>query len=101
MQQEALAPLANEWDTLSKTGQRNYIELARRYPSLTPVQKQRMHDRLEYWSKLTPAQRQRARQRYKALKKAAPGTRAPVGQPPGMQKGQNAAASAVPPIARP
>src|SRR5271169_3258188 len=96
-QQEALAPLAKDWGGLPENIQRHFLEMARRYPSLTPAQKQRMHDRLEYWSKLTPEQHEQARQKYKAFKKLPPATREQVKQMVKEQEAGKAAASGVSP----
>jgi len=69
MQQEALAPIASEWDTMPEIQQKRLLATTKCYPQLTPKQKQRFLNRLTEWSKLTPAQRNRAREKYKALRK--------------------------------
>jgi len=68
-QQEALAPLSQQWDNLPELQQRRLLKTAKRYPNLTPEQKQRYRDRLEAWSKLTPEQRKAAREKYRAFSK--------------------------------
>ena len=69
VQQEALAPLSKEWNTLQTLQKQRLINLAKRYPQLNTVQKQRLHNRLEKWSKLTPEQRNRAREKFQAFSK--------------------------------
>src|SRR3990172_9644464 len=49
-QQEALAPLAQQWDTLPEKQKHNLLITAKRYQHMTPEQKQRYHDRLPVWS---------------------------------------------------
>ena len=69
-QQEALAPLSNEWNALPESQQQqHFIKLAKRYPKLDPVQKQRLHQRLIRWGKLTPEQRKNARDKFQAFSK--------------------------------
>ena len=70
VQQEALAPLQQEWGKMTEKKQHYFLRLARRYPALSTVQKQRLQERLVYWSKLTPAQRARIRREYLAKKRA-------------------------------
>lgn len=72
IQQEALAPLAQQWDTLPEKLQKRLLGTTKAYPTLTPVQKERFQTRLTEWSKLTPEQRQRAREKYRALRKIPP-----------------------------
>lgn len=80
IQQEALAPLAGDWDTIPEKQQRQFIRLAKRYPKLTAVQKQRMLERLNRWSKLTPEQRAQARDKFRAFSKVPPKQREQVKQ---------------------
>ena len=62
-----MAPLASEWDTVTENQQQHFIELAKLYPKLDPVQKQRLHERLARWGKLTPEQRKQAREKFQAF----------------------------------
>ena len=68
MQQEALQPLATQWNTLSTKLQRHLLRATKQYPNLTPDKKKLFLTRLEKWSKLTPEQRERARQNYLKMK---------------------------------
>jgi hypothetical protein len=68
MQQEALSPLAAQWDGLPAKLQNHLLLSTKQYPELSPEKKKRFLSRLEKWSKLTPEQRERARQKYIALR---------------------------------
>lgn len=69
MQQEALAPLSQQWDNLLELQRRRLLKMAKHYQNFTPEQKHRFHNRLESWSKLTPEQREDAREKYLAFSK--------------------------------
>lgn len=78
VQQEALAPIAQQWDALPDMQQKRLLATTKSYPKLSSDQKQRFLNRLTEWSKLTPEQRNRAREKYKAFSKVAPDKRAEV-----------------------
>ena len=59
--------LQDEWAQLDESQQRNFVDLARHYPTLTAEEKLRFRNRLEAWHRLTPAQRQAARDKYQAF----------------------------------
>lgn len=69
VQQEALAPVAGEWDTMEERLQKRLLATTTKYPKFSVKQKQRFQTRLTEWSKLTPEQRNRAREKYKAYSK--------------------------------
>lgn len=71
-QQQALAPLAADWDKLDGARKKKWIELTKRYASLTPEQQARMHERMRDWAKLTPEQRRVARESYSRTKRLEP-----------------------------
>ena len=100
-QQEILRPVAAEWDTLPNQLQKNLLYAAKRYPSLTPEEKQRFNVKLEKWSKLTPEQRKRAREKFQAFSKVPEAEREKVKQMVREQEAKKveAAASSVPPAA--
>lgn len=60
-QREALAPLAAEWDTFDRDRKLKWLEVAKKYPHLTPEGKQRVHARMAEYARLTPEQRRTAR----------------------------------------
>lgn len=78
LQQEALAPIAQQWSTMPDKQQKRLLATTKRYPQLTPDQKQIFLARLTEWSKLTPEQRNRAREKYKAYSKLPPDKREEV-----------------------
>jgi hypothetical protein len=71
-QQQALEPLAADWDKLDGGRKKKWIELTKRYASLTPEQQTRMQERMRVWLKLTPEQRRVARESYSRAKKLEP-----------------------------
>jgi hypothetical protein len=78
MQQEALAPIAQQWNAMPEKQQNRLLATTKRYPQLSPQQKQLFLTRLTDWSKLTQEQRNRAREKYKAFSKVEPGKREEV-----------------------
>jgi|GEM_PF-962317 len=60
-QKECLAPLAPEWDRLDSALKGKWLEIAARYPKLSPEHQQRLRDRMVAWTRMTPAERQKAR----------------------------------------
>ena len=77
-QQEALTPIALQWDTLPEKLQKRLLSTTKSFQTLSPEKKQLFHKRLIEWSTLTPAQRKRAREKYKAFKKVSPDKREEV-----------------------
>lgn len=77
-QQEALAPLANEWNSLPEKQQKRLLATTKKFHELSPEKKQRYLKNLIEWSKLSQEQRNRAREKYKAFKKVAPEKREEV-----------------------
>jgi hypothetical protein len=65
MQQEALGPLQDQWDTFDSDRKRKWIEVASRYPNLSPEGKQRFHERMPTLAGMTPAQRATARDNFR------------------------------------
>ena len=68
-EQEALAPLHAQWDSLPEHQQHHMLGIAQHYPGLNSDAKQRFLSRLSTWAKLTPEQRQAARDKYRAFSK--------------------------------
>lgn len=71
-QQQALAPLAADWDKLDGARKKKWLELTKRYSSLGPEQQARIQERMREWLKLTPEQRRVARESYSRTKKLEP-----------------------------
>lgn len=71
-QQQALSPLAADWDKLDAARKKKWIELTRHYSSLAPDQQARMQERMREWAKLSPEERRVARESYSRVKKLEP-----------------------------
>lgn len=63
-QREALAPLAGQWDGMSADRKRKWLDIASKYPKLSPDGKAKLHARMVDFAKLTPQQRQTARENF-------------------------------------
>lgn len=66
--QQALQPLAGQWNTLDNTRRKKWIVVADRYPSMKPDEQKRMQSRMADWARLTPEQRRVARENYQKSK---------------------------------
>ena len=74
-QQQMLAPLAAEWNKLSKPHKTKWLGIAKRYPVMKPEEQKRVQSRMQKWAKLTPEQRWQAREQYRSIGKLAPDRR--------------------------
>lgn len=61
MQRSALAPLQPDWDVLDSTRQSKWLEIARRFPGMSPQEQARAQRRMERWASLSAEARSRAR----------------------------------------
>ena len=64
-QREALEPLAKDWCTLDTDRKRKWLEVAAKYPNLSPEGKQKLHERMAEFARLTPAQKNTARENFR------------------------------------
>lgn len=71
-QQQALAPLASEWDKLDGFRKNKWLAIGNKYASMKPDEQQRVQERMRDWIKLTPEQRRLARESYVRAKKLGP-----------------------------
>ena len=71
-QQQALAPLAGEWDSLDAFRKNKWLAIGNRYATMKPEEQQRMQERMRDWIKLTPEQRRMARENYSRAQKLKP-----------------------------
>lgn len=60
-QQQALAPLASNWNTLSEAQKRKWLEISKNYAVLPPEGQTTMHSRMNEWVTLSHQQRAQAR----------------------------------------
>jgi Protein of unknown function (DUF3106) len=72
-QQEALAPLAGEWNKMSALRKQKWLDIANRFASMKPDEQARVHERMREWIKLTPEQRHMVRENYARAKRIDPG----------------------------
>lgn len=71
-QQQALAPLATEWDKLEPNRKTKWLAIGNKYASMKPDEQQRVQERMREWVKLSPEQRRIARESYARAKKLNP-----------------------------
>ena len=69
-QQQILAPLKADWESLDSERRRKWLGIAKRYPAMKPEEQARVQRRMQTWAKLTPEQRRQARENYKRMAKS-------------------------------
>lgn len=69
VQQEALSPLAGQWDTLDAPHRAKWLQISRKFDTMNPDEKTRIQERMRAWVALTPEQRRIARDIYARTKK--------------------------------
>ena len=60
-QQQALAPLAGKWDTVSEAQKRKWLALSQNFPKMSGAEQAKLHSRMSEWAALSPQQRTQAR----------------------------------------
>ena len=60
-QREALAPLSKDWDSFDQSRKLKWLDVANKYPQLSPEGQKRLHERMVEFVKLTPEQKSTAR----------------------------------------
>jgi hypothetical protein len=60
-QQQALAPLAGKWDTVSESQKRKWLALSQNFPRMSGAEQAKLHSRMSEWAALSPQQRTQAR----------------------------------------
>ena len=75
-QREALAPLAEDWEYLDSQTKKKWVEIANRYPKMSPDEQSRTQQRMREWARLTPEQRRVARDSYGRVRAMNPEQRA-------------------------
>lgn len=68
-QQQALSPLAGEWDHLDGFRKNKWLAIGNKFPSMKPDEQQRVQERMRDWVKLTPEERRTARANYASARK--------------------------------
>lgn len=70
--QQALAPLAGNWDTISDAQKRKWLALSHNFPKMSPAEQSVLHSRMSEWAALSPQQRTQARLNFGATRKLSP-----------------------------
>lgn len=68
----ALAPLRSEWSGLDDAQRLKWIEVADRFPTMSPESRERMQARMSDWARLSPEERGAARLRYREAQRIDP-----------------------------
>lgn len=71
-QQQALQPLAAQWETLNADRKRKWLAVSKNYASLSATEQLTLHSRMREWALLSPQQRNQARLNFTETKKIAP-----------------------------
>jgi hypothetical protein len=77
-QKAFLAPLEENWDSLSVQTRRKLIGIAQRQATMTSEQRERVQSRLSQWAQLSTEEQERARKNYQQLNKLPPDQRQDV-----------------------
>ena len=75
-QREALKPLADDWERLDFQTKKKWVEIANRYPKMSPEEQGHTRDRMREWALLTPDQRRVARDSFARIRAMPPEQRA-------------------------
>ena len=68
-QQNALAPLASDWNNIEVFRKKKWLEIGNRFVTMNPDEQLRVQERMRDWAKLTPDERRVAREIYTRTKK--------------------------------
>ncbi len=60
-QQQALMPLASNWNSINEPRKRKWLEISKNYSSMTPGEQAKLNSRMNEWVALSPQQRAQAR----------------------------------------
>lgn len=71
-QRSALAPLKNQWSHIDVERRGKWLELAARFPSLSPAERERMQTRMAEWASKSPADRGAARLQFQEAQRWTP-----------------------------
>lgn len=71
-QQQALAPLAGAWNTLSEAHKRKWLALSVNFPKLSTAEQAMLRSRMTEWAAMSPQQRTQARLNFGETKRMSP-----------------------------
>lgn len=74
-QQELLAPLKGDWNSMTDAQQERWLKVGRKYENEPEDRQAIMRERVSTWSELSPREKAAARENYKALKEKRQGER--------------------------
>lgn len=74
-QQELLAPLKGDWNSMSNAQRERWLKVGRKYESEPAERQAIMRERVSTWSGLSPKEKAAARENYKALQEKRQGER--------------------------
>jgi len=66
---QALEPLQSIWPTLSQGHKRKWLALAKNYPTMPDLDREKLHSRMVEWAALTAKEREQARVNFAKTKK--------------------------------
>lgn len=75
-QQQALAPLKRDWADIDATRKQKWLEIAARFPTMPPEERERVQARMADWARLSPAERGQARLQFQEVRQMSPQDRA-------------------------
>lgn len=67
-QRSALAPLGREWRDVGVNQKEQWLEIATRFPSMTPDERERIQVRMGEWVRMSPRERSQARLNFQQAK---------------------------------
>lgn len=74
-QKTVLRPLAGLWSQIDDVGRDKWVNVADRFPRLSPAEKQRVQERMSQWSRLPAQERGEARLRFQQTRQLTPDER--------------------------
>ncbi len=69
-QQRILAPLKADWPQFNHDRKKKWLEIAARYPAMSPQQQQTLQKRMNEWAHMSPEKRRLARENYLSTAKS-------------------------------
>lgn len=103
-QQRALRPLQAEWGRIDSPRRSKWIEIADRFPTMSPDEQARIQNRMAEWAKMTPRERGQARMNFREAQQVPAQERKAKWDEYNalpLEKRQQLAAKAVPPARKP
>jgi hypothetical protein len=71
-QQQALAPLQQQWAGIDADRKKKWLQVADRYARLSAAERERLHERMADWARMSPEQRARARLQFQENRRLPP-----------------------------